>query len=114
VAHRNKEVWKYMHSVRIWAPGFDLYMTRGIFMAELRSVLSQKDASQNGVLEPFSSPSTDIGITNATSLRPNFWSFFAFQNLSQKKNSTASDSSVGSVTSVLFAARVLASWGFTA
>jgi hypothetical protein len=88
-------------------------MTRGIFMAEHRSILSQKDASQNGVLEPFS-PSTDIGITNATSLRPNFWSFFAFRNLSQKQNSAASDSSVGSVTSVLFAARVLASWGFTA
>jgi hypothetical protein len=45
-------------------------------------VLSQKDASRDGVPEPFF---PGITTTNTTSLRPNFGSLFAFRNFFQKK-----------------------------
>jgi hypothetical protein len=48
-------------------------------------VLSEKDASQNGILEPFFA---GTGITNATPLKLNFGSLFAFWHLF-KKNSGA-------------------------
>jgi hypothetical protein len=58
-------------------------MCSGVFCDEthqnaIPEVPSQKDASQNGVLESYF-PGT--GITNTIPLQPNFASHFAFQNV---------------------------------
>jgi hypothetical protein len=47
-------------------------------------VLSQKDASRNGVMEPLF---PDIDVTITTTLRPKFGSIVAFRNVFQNKGS---------------------------
>jgi hypothetical protein len=61
------------------------YFCDRICQNDVLEVLSQKDASWNGILEPLF---PGIGLTNTTSLQLNFGLLFVFQNLIQKKNST--------------------------
>lgn len=60
------------------------YFCDGIYRNAGPKVLSQKDAIQNGIPEPVLFP-LGIGMANTISLRPNFWSLFAFQNLFVRK-----------------------------
>jgi hypothetical protein len=60
------------------------YVCDGTLQNAIPEVLSLKDTSWKGVLEPF----PGICISNTTPLRPNFGPLFAFRNLFEKKNST--------------------------
>jgi hypothetical protein len=55
------------------------YLSDGTHWNTISEVLSQKGASQNGILEPFL---PGIGAANTTPLQPNFGSLLVF-----KKNS---------------------------
>jgi hypothetical protein len=78
---------KHFHDVKLKQNTYTQgYFCDGTCWNAVPEVLSQRDASCNGIPESFF---PCIGITKTTPLRPNFGSLFAFWNLFQKKNSAA-------------------------